>query len=67
MSVLVKNTSQHAEFVDVVQPSTGAVDTITVQPGGRVSLPSGWRVKDTGVNRPHLAVTGNDTPASPLR
>ena len=65
MSVLVQNKTGQAEYVTVVDLD-GKTDTVTVQPGGRVTLPRGWVVKDTGVNNPGLKVTGNDQPVSTL-
>jgi hypothetical protein len=67
MSVLVQNQGSHVEYVAVVNAITGEPDTVTVQPGGRVTLPRGYRVAATGVNLPHLHVVGNDTPVSPLQ
>jgi hypothetical protein len=67
MSVLVQNQGSHVEYVAVVNAITGEPDTVTVQPGGRVTLPRGYRVAATGVNLSHLHVTGNDTPVSPLQ
>ena len=66
MSVLVQNQGSHVEYVDVVNAKTGERDTVTVQPGGRVTLALGWRVAPTGVKLSHLHVTGNDNPVSPL-
>ena len=66
MSVLIKNQGSHVEYVEV-QSAAGERDHVTVQPGGRVTLPQGWRVAPTGVNLPHLHVTGNDAPVSPLK
>ncbi len=65
MSVLIKNQGGHVEYVEV-QSANGERDHVTVQPGGRVTLPTGWRVVDTGVQMPHLHTEGNDRPVSPL-
>jgi len=67
MSVLVQNQGSHVEYVDVVNANTGERDTVTVQPGGRVTLPRGYRTAATGIKLPHLHVSGNDTPVSPLQ
>lgn len=67
MSVLVQNTGSLVEHIDVYHVARpNERDTITVQAGGRVTLPRGFRVAPMGVKLPHLKVTGNDAPVSPL-
>ena len=66
MALLVQNTSNITEFVDIHNPKTGAKDTVTVMPGSKVELPHNFRVSPVVVNRPHILVTGNDSPVSPL-
>ena len=65
MSVLVQNKTGQVEYVTVVYLD-GKTDTVTVQPGGRVTLPRGYKVKETGVTNAGLKVTGNDKPSSSL-
>lgn len=66
MSVIVQNKGSHVEFVDVVHALNKERDTITVQPGGKVTLPRNYRVAPSGVKRAHIVVTGNEAPVSPL-
>lgn len=65
MSVLIQNQGSHVEYVNVVSGS-GEKDVVTVQPGGRVDLPRGYRVAPTTVVVAHIKVTGNSMPVSPL-
>lgn len=65
MSVLIKNQGPHVEYVEV-QSASGERDHVTVQPGGRVTLPPNWRVSNVGVELAHLHVEGNDATVSPL-
>lgn len=63
--VCIQNLSAQVEYVEV-QNAAGVRDHVTVQPRGKVTLPDGWRVSQTGVKTPQLLVTGNDAPVSPL-
>lgn len=66
MSVLIKNQGHHVEYVEVVNAVTGERDHATVQSNGKVTLPKGWRVLETGIELSHLHVTGNNDPVSHL-
>jgi hypothetical protein len=66
MSVLIQNQGSHVEYIEVINANTGERDHVTVQSGGRVTLPNGYRVTPTGVEMRHLHITGNDAPVSPL-
>lgn len=66
MSVLIQNVGATVEYVAIVNAVTGETDVVTVQSGGRVTLPNGYRVQPVGVELPHLHVSGNNAPVSPL-
>lgn len=67
MSVLVQNQGANVEYIDIKHVVTGKLETVTVQPGGRVTLPRGYKVNTLGVNLPHIHISGNDAPVSTLQ
>ena len=66
MAVIIQNTSNMTEYVNIHNPKSGAKDVVTVMSGSSVTLPENFRVSPVVVNRPHIIVTGNDAPVSPL-
>ena len=66
MSVIIQNQAPNVDFINIVHPTSKTLDVATVQPGGKVTLPRGWRVASTWRSKPHIIITGNDAPVSPL-
>jgi hypothetical protein len=50
------NTGKMAMFVDVLEPDGKTVDTITLQPGGKLTLPAGYTVHPEFIAAQHPKV-----------
>lgn len=55
MGTQVVNTANYAEHVRI-QDGNGRQDEITLHPGGRSVLPSGWFIVNDFRPRPHLRI-----------
>ncbi len=58
MGTQVVNTANYAEHVRI-QNAQGMQDEITLHPGGRHTLPSGWSIVNDFRPRPHLRITAD--------